>query len=176
MTDWVRASNPTAPITSEAEAIAAARTSAIAIFLGVAWGIVGIIYLMTAGQAIMEAAMAQAAADTPEMTGMTGLMTQAALWISVGFVAVQLVLGLVQWAKPNIVIPIIFLLLVGYGLVSGVFGLVMAGPQGMPESTSAPAWQIWGGMIILIVQVVLHIAGIRGANKLDKLRFEAANR
>ncbi|MDP2116391.1 MAG: hypothetical protein Q8J71_03235, partial [Brevundimonas sp.] len=62
MTDWVRASNPTAPITSEAEAIAAARASAIAIFLGVIWGIVGIIYLMTAGQAMMEAAMAQAAA------------------------------------------------------------------------------------------------------------------
>jgi len=176
MTDWVRASNPTAPITSEAEAIAAARASAIAIFLGVIWGIVGIIYLMTAGQAMMEAAMAQAAADAPEMAGMTGLMTQAALWVSVGFVVIQLALGLFQWARPNIVIPIIFLLLVGFGLVSGVFGLIMAGQEGMPESAAAPAWQIWGGLVILVVQVVLHIAGIRGASKLDKLRFEAANR
>lgn len=176
MTDWVRASNPTAPITNEAEATAAARASAIAIFLGVLWGIVGIIYLMTAGQAVMEAAMAQAAADAPEMADMTGFMTQATLWMSVGFVVIQLVLGLVQWARPNIVIPIIFLILVAFGLVSGVFGLMMAGQDGMPESAAAPVWQVWGGLVVLVVQLVLHIAGIRGASKLDKLRFEAANR
>src|SRR5690606_8579872 len=123
MTDWVRASNPTAPINNEAEATAAARASAIAIFLGVLWGIVGIVYLMTAGQAVMEAAMAQASADAPEMAGMAGVMTQAALWMSVGLVVIQLVLGLVQWAKPNIVIPIIFVILVAFGLVSGLAGM-----------------------------------------------------
>lgn len=176
MTDWVRASNPTAPITNEAEATAAARASAIAIFLGVLWGIVGIIYLMTAGQAVMEAAMAQAAADAPEMAGMTGIMTQAALWMSVGFVAIQLVLGLVQWAKPNIVIPIIFVILVAFGLVSGLMGMMMVGQEGMPAAAAAPAWQTWGGLVILVVQLILHIAGIRGARQLDKLRFEAANR
>ena len=48
MTDWIKASNPTAPITTEAEAIGATRASAVAIFLGVLWGIVGIFYLMTA--------------------------------------------------------------------------------------------------------------------------------
>lgn len=176
MTDWVRASNPTAPINNEAEAIAAARASAIAIFLGVLWGIVGIVYLMTAGQAMMEAAMAQAAAETPEMEGMTGVMTQLALWVSVGFVVIQLVLGLVQWAKPNIVIPIIFLLLVLFGLVSGLMGLMMQGQEGMPEAAATPVWQLWGGLIIMIVQTILHIAGIRGARQLDKLRFEAANR
>lgn len=174
MTDWVRASNPTAPITNEAEARAAARASAIAIFLGALWGIVGIIYLMTSGQAVMEAAMAQAAADAPEMAGMTGLMTQAALWISVGFVVIQLIIGLVQWAKPNIVIPIIFLMLVAFGLVTGVFGMVMAGQDGMPETAAAPVWQVWGGLVILVIQLVMHIAGIRGASRLDKLRFEAA--
>lgn len=176
MTDWVRASNPTAPITNEAEATAAARASALAIFLGVLWGIVGIVYLMTDGQAVMEAAMAQAAADAPEMAGMTGAMTQAALWMSVGFVVIQLILGFVQWSKPNIVIPIIFVILVAFGLVTGVFGMVMAGQEGMPETTAAPAWQVWGGLVILVVQLVMHSAGIRGASKLDKLRFEAANR
>lgn len=176
MTDWVRASNPTAPITNEAEATAAARASALAIFLGVLWGIVGIIYLMTAGQAVMEAAMAQASADAPEMAGMTGIMTQAALWMSVGFVAIQLVLGLVQWAKPNIVIPIIFVILVAFGLVSGLMGMMMVGQEGMPAAAAAPAWQTWGGVVILVVQLILHIAGIRGARQLDKLRFEAANR
>lgn len=174
MTDWLRASNPTAPITTEAEALAAARASALAIFLGVLWGIVGIVYLMTAGQAVMEAAMAQASADAPEMAGMTGAMTQLALWMSVGFVVIQLVLGLVQWAKPNIVIPIIFLILVAFGLVSGLAGLMMAGQAGMPETAAAPVWQTWLGLIILVVQLVLHIAGIRGARQLDKLRMDAA--
>ena len=176
MTDWVRASNPTAPITNEAEATAAARASAIAIFLGVLWGVVGVVYLMTAGQAMMESAMAQASADAPEMAGMAGTMTQVALWSAIGMVAIQLVLGLVQWAKPNIVIPIIFLLFVALGLVTGLMGLVMAGQAGMPETATAPAWQTWGGLVVLVVQLVMHIAGIRGARRLDKLRFEAANR
>ena len=34
MTDWIKASNPTAPVTTEADAIAAARASAVAIFIG----------------------------------------------------------------------------------------------------------------------------------------------
>jgi len=50
--------NPTAPINTRPEAIAAARASAIAIFIGVALGIVGVIYLATAGSAVMEAALA----------------------------------------------------------------------------------------------------------------------
>lgn len=176
MTDWVRASNPTAQITNEAEATAAARASAIAIFLGVLWGIVGIIYLMTGGAAAMEAAMAQASADAPEMAGMTGVMTQAALWMAAGFVVIQLVLGLVQWTKPNIVIPIIFLILVAFGLISGLMGLLMAGQSDIPEAAQAPAWQTWVGLVVLVVQLIMHIAGIRGARQLDKLGLEAANR
>ena len=174
MTDWIKASNPTTPINNEAEALAAARASAIAIFLGVIWGVVGIVYLMTAGQAIMEAAVAQASADAPEMAGMAGMMTQGVLMMSVVFVVIQLVLGLVQWAKPNIVIPIIFLILVIFGLFSGLLGLMMAGQEGLPEASATPAWQTWIGLILLVVQVVLHTAGIRGARKLDKLRMDAA--
>lgn len=37
MSEWIKAMNPTAPITTEPEAVRAARASAIAIFLGVAW-------------------------------------------------------------------------------------------------------------------------------------------
>ena len=176
MTDWVRASNPTAPITNEAEATAAARASAIAIFLGVLWGIVGIVYLMTAGQALMEAAIAQAAADNPEAAGVAGMMAQGVLWMSIFFVGIQLVLGLVQWAKPNIVIPIIFLILVIFGLLTGLMGALGMGQADAPEAAMAPAWQTWTGLVLLVVQMVLHIAGIRGARQLDKLRFEAANR
>lgn len=174
MTDWIRASNPTAPITTEAEAIAAARASALAIFLGVAWGIVGIIYLTTAGQAIVDEAIAKASADAPEMAGMAGIMAQSILWMSVFFVGAQLVFGLVQWAKPNVVVPIIFALLVAFGLVSGIPALLGMGPENAGESVAAPMWQTVIGVIILAIQLILHIAGIRGARKLDQLRFQAA--
>lgn len=174
MTDWIKASNPTSPITTEAEAIGAARASALAIFLGVIWGGIGVALLMTGGSAEIEAAMAQASADTPEMAGMGGAMVQIAMWSAIGICAIQLVLGLVQWAKPNVVIPIIFAILVAFGLVSGVFGLMMAGQEGMPETAAAPTWQVYVGFGILVIQLVMHVAGIRGARALDKLRMAAA--
>lgn len=174
MTDMMRALNPTAPITNEAEARAAARASAIAIFLGVIWGLVGIAYLMTAGQAAMDAAIAQAAADSPETAGFAGMMAQTALWLSVGLVVIQLVLGFVQWAKPGVVIPIIFAILVAFGIVSALLGLMMSGQQDVPEAAKAPMWQVAVGFVVMAVQLVLHITGIRGARKLDQLRFEAA--
>lgn len=174
MTDWIKASNPAAPITTEAEAIASARASALAIFLGVIWGAIGIALLMTGGSAEMEAAMAAASADAPEMAGMGEMAMQIALWSAVGLTVIQLVLGLVQWAKPNVVIPIIFAILVAFGLVSGVAGLMMAGQEGMPATAATPDWQIYVGFVILAVQLVMHIAGIRGARALDKLRMAAA--
>lgn len=174
MTDWIRASNPTTPITTEDEAIAAARASALAIFLGVLWGVVGIVYLMTAGQAIMDAAVAQASAQNPEAAGMAGMMAQGIVGLSIAFVVVQLVLGLVQWFKPGVVIPIIFALLVAFGLVTGLMSAFGVGQADTPAAVTTPVWQTWGGLVILVIQIVLHIAGIRGAQKLDKLRMAAA--
>ena len=48
------------------------------------------------------------------------------------------------------------------------------GQADAPESVLAPMWQTWGGLIILVVQLIMHIAGIRGARALDRLRMEAA--
>ena len=47
-------------------------------------------------------------------------MTGAAIGGAIFVVVIQLVLGLVQWFKPNIVIPILFTVLVVYGLGSTV--------------------------------------------------------
>jgi hypothetical protein len=175
MTDWVRASNPTAPITNEAEATAAARASAIAIFLGVMWGTIGIVFLMTAGQAIMEATVAEATSQNPEAAGMAGVVAQGLLGLSIALVVIQLIIGLVQWFKPNIVIPIIFAILVAFGLITSLMAALGLGQPETAAGISNPAWLTWGGLVILIVQLILHIAGIRGARQLDKLRFEAAN-
>ena len=174
MTDWIKASNPGATIATEAEAIAAARASALAIFLGVLWGAVGVYLLVTGGSAEIEAAMAEASADAPEMAGMGAMAMQIAMWTAIGLCGIQLVLGLVQWAKPSVVIPIIFAILVAFGLVSGGFGLMMAGQEGMPETAATPAWQIYVGFAILVIQLIMHIAGIRGARALDRLRMAAA--
>lgn len=174
MTDWIRASNPTTPITTEGEAIAAARASAIAIFLGVLWGAVGIAYLMTAGQAFMDAAVAQASTQSPEAADMAGMMANGILGISVFFVVIQLIIGLVQWAKPNVVIPIIFALLVAFGLVTGLMAAFGVGQPEGPAAAANPMWMTWGSLVILVIQLVLHGAGIRGSQKLDKLRMAAA--
>lgn len=168
MTDWIKAANPVAPITTTAEARAAARASALAIFLGVAWGAVGAYILATGGSAEIEAAMAEAAGDAPEMAGMGAVAMQIALWSAVGLCVIQLILGLIQWAKPNIVIPILFTILVAFGLLSGLAGIMMAGQNGMPATAAAPTWQVWTGFAVLVIQLILHIAGIRGANALGR--------
>ena len=174
MTDWIRASNPTTPITTEAEAIAAARASAIAIFLGVLWGLVGIVYLMTAGQAIMDAAVAQASAQNPDAAGMAGMVANGILGMSIFFVVIQLIIGLVQWAKPNVVIPIIFALLVAFGLITGLMTAFGVGQTDTTGAAANPLWMTWGSLVILVVQLVLHITGIRGSQTLDRLRMAAA--
>lgn len=172
MTDMVRAMNPTATISNAEEAKAAARASAIAIFLGVIWGIVGIVWLMGPGAAVMEAAMADAASTSPEAAGMAEMMAGAAMGFAGVLVVIQLILGLVQWFKPNIVIPILFTVLVVYGLGSTVLGMVMADQMEELGASAAvaPAWQVWGGIAVLVVQLILHIAAIRGASALRKFR------
>ena len=174
MTDWIKASNPTALITTEAEAIGAARASAVAIFLGVVWGIVGILYLMTAGQALVDAAIAEATAQNPEAAGMAGMMAQGLMGLSIGLVVIQLIIGLVQWFKPNVVIPIIFTILVAFGLVTGLMAALGIGQPENAADFANPAWLTWGGLAIMVIQLIMHIAGIRGARALDKLRMAAA--
>jgi len=166
MTDWVKASNPTAPITTEVEATAAARASAIAIFLGVLWAIWGVIYLATDGAAMIEAAQAQAVAQNPEAEGMGGIVTSLAWGGAIAAVVIQVVLGLVQWFKPNVIIPIIFTILIVYGLGSTLMLLMNAdGAAGM-----GPMWQVVVGIVIMIIELILHISGIRGASALSKFR------
>lgn len=169
MTDLVKGMNPAAAISNAGEAKAAARASAIAIFLGVIWGIIVLVWLMGPGSAVMAAAMADATAQSPEAAGMTGMMASAAIGITGFTIVVQLILGLVQWFKPNNVIPILFTVLVVYGLFSALLGMVTADQMEI-KTASMPAWQTWGGLALMVIQLVLHIAGIRGASALAKFR------
>lgn len=161
MTNWIKAVNPLSTASTEPEALAAARASAIAIFIGVIYGVCGLVFGMNMMKAGIEAQPSTGA--SPEM------MFQIAMGLAAGVVIIQLVLGLVQWFKPNMAIPIIFVILVGYGLVSIPLGRMMAANMGI-ESPAVPAWQMMLSVVVMLVELALHIAGIRGASALKRFR------
>ena len=169
MSGWIKAINPTATSTTETEARRAARASALSIGLGVLMGLWSTYYMMTDGKAVMEAAMAEATAATPEAAGMMGAMASVMLGFGIAMVVVQAILGLVQWFKPNIVIPIIFTVLVVYGIGSMALSQMMV-EQSQMTVPSVPLWQTIVTWVVLVVQLILHIAGIRGASALSQLR------
>ena len=157
MSDWIKAMNPRAPVTTEAEALRAGRSSAFSIFIGAAVG------------AVSVAATAMNPASTANANAAAG---QAGLWIAVAMVVAQLVLGWVQWREPRKVIAIIFLLLLAFGILSTLAAPMMVGMvPGMPV---IPMWQIILSLVIMAVQTVLHVAGLRGIGKLDALQMDAA--
>lgn len=174
MSNWIKAFNPAAKIATEAEAVRAARASAIAIFLGVVLGLIGIAILMNGGMASVQDAMAQQSGGDPAIAGMTGAIAGMILGTAVVMVVVQLILGLVQWAKPNMVIPILFIVLVVYGLGTAVLSQMMAGAMDVPETPMNAPWYQALNYVVLIVQLILHISGVRGANALSKFRAAQA--
>ena len=168
MSGWTSAINPLSNPATEADARRQARASAVAIGLGVLMSVWGIIYVTTIGREEIQAAMDQALAASPEAAGMTGMMGSFVIGVDVVTLVIQAILGLVQWFKPNIVIPIIFTVLVVYGLGSSALGLMM---QDQAAAAVQPAaWQTVLNFVVLAVQLILHIAGIRGASALSKFR------
>lgn len=176
----ISAMNPTAPITNEAEAQAAARSSAIAIVIGVIYGVIGVIITYASMASLKAAATAAAAANAteggPDAGAIASMAIQGALWMGIGFTVIQAILAIVQWRRPNKVIAIIFLALIALGIVSLIFTVVMANSGAMPSTTpGTPIWQVLLGLVVMAVEAVLHIAGLRGMNKLDKIQMDAAN-
>ena len=171
MSGWINAINPMNTAKTEADAKRAARASALAIGIGVLWGCWELYFSMTAGREIMDAAMAQSTAAMPELAGMAGAMATFASGGGVAMLVIQVILGLVQWFKPNIVIPIIFTILVVLGIAGAAMSLAMADSMnaGM-DVPSAPQWMMIVGWVVLVVELIMHIAGIRGAATLSKLR------
>lgn len=168
MSNWIKAINPTGAITTEADAIAAARASAIAIFIGVAFGLIGLILIMNGMDEVRAAAEAEVASN-PQVAGMGGAIAQGILYFGIAVVVIQAVLGIVQWIKPNLVIPILFLVLVVYGLGTGILELL--NPKEAVAGMSHPApWLKPVSLVAMAVQLILHIAGARGASALNKMR------
>lgn len=170
MSDMIKAMNPTAPITTEAEAETAARSSAISIFIGVIFAIFSVIWLVTNPQDL-SAAMAEQGLSGAEAEAAAGMGAQFALWSAVGLAVIQLIFGFVQWKNPKKFIAILFIVLLVLGLVSTLATPLMAG---MPGAVAVPIWMTALTLVVYAIQLVLHFAGLRGMNKLDALQMNAA--
>lgn len=175
MTNWIKAANPLASIAGPDEARTAARMSAVALWLSAAWGAVGFVWMMTnldRIQAAMTAAVAvQTEGQSAEAVAMANSIiangAQTGLIFAGVIVAVQLALGWFQWTRPNRYIPIIFLLLSAYALLTDVFGIVTAGGIAMDATAMNPVWRTVVGLAVVALCTLLHLAGLRGAMKLN---------
>lgn len=168
MSDWLKAMNPSSPITTEAEAERAARASAISIFIGVVVGLISLAWTFANPQ-IMQDAMTQAGGSGMGEAEMAAA-GQIAMYTAAFMVALQVVLGIVQWRNPGKFIAILFLVLLAYGLLSTLATPMLA--SSMPNMPVVPIWQLALSVVIMVVQLVLHITGLKGIKQLDRIQME----
>ena len=171
MSDWIKAINPKAPIANEAEALQAARASALAIIIGVVVGIIGLVWTVMNPQDT-AAALAAAEAQSPEAAGMAQTVAQGTLWLAGAMVAIQAIFAFVQWRDPKKFIAILFIALIAFGFVTTLAAPMMA--SAMPDAPVVPMWQIVLSLVILAIQAVMHVAGLRGMSRLNQFQFDAA--
>lgn len=183
MSTWIAAANPAAPIITAEDARAAARSSAIGAWIGAANGVFGAVVAWTQREeiaAMMRAAMEaefarQPGMDTPEaaqaqamtMSMMEG-MGPTIIVITLVFAVIYAILGFVQWKKPNVVIPIILLILTVLGLLS-----ILQSAVTQPDMMSMYGPLQWITVVITAITLILHIAGLRGGLALKRFREEA---
>lgn len=166
MSSWIAAMNPSSPITTEAEALRAARASAVSIMIGVVVGLVTLAWtyfnpqpiVTQAGGALSEAEMAVA--------------SQIAMYTMGFMILLQIIFGFLQWRNPGKFIAILFLVLLAYGVLSTAATPLLAGS--VPNMPVIPLWQVVLSMVIMIVQIVLHVRGMNGIKQLDRIQMEQA--
>lgn len=165
MTDMVRAMNPTATLTTEDAALAAAKISAVGVVIGAVNSAVTGWYASTPeGTAAAGRMVESLTGQAPDAAQLAG-QAQMGLYFTGALVVLQLVLAVVQWVKPNGVIPIVFLVLVVWALGSSALALAMPGLGG-----SQPTWLTLFTLVTMLFAAAMHIAGIRGAGALRKFR------
>lgn len=161
MNAWLKAVNPMAAIDTEAEALMAARASSITLWLsGAKW--IAAAILMMQDMPRIKAAMVSEAGASPIHDLVGNGMAEATVAITAAIGLFQVMLGGVQWRAPNTVIPIIFLILSVYGLGNALFGQVFGG------GGAGAGWTMLLSYFTLVVAVVFHWVGLRGASRLEK--------
>lgn len=168
MSTWLKAMNPASPITTEAEAERAAKASAISIFIGVVVGLISLAWTFANPQ-IMQDAMSQAGGGAMGESQMQAA-GQIAMYTAGFMVLLQVILGFVQWRNPGKFIAILFLVLLAYGLLSTLATPMLA--SSVPNMPVVPIWQLALSVVIMIIQVVLHVTGLKGIKQLDRIQME----
>ena len=151
MTNWIKAANPLATTAGVDEARAAARMSSVALWLTAAKDVVLLVALL--------GSIPQASAATTSTGSNVATMTLAILGVSA---LVQIAAGLFQWVRPGTMIPIIAGMLTAYALYEA--GMKMAGGASALAVIS---------VVVMVLALILHIAGTRGAAALEKTQKPA---
>ena len=182
LTDWINAANPFRRAESEGEAVRAARIGAVVLALLAAL-IVVTLPLKLAMMHRMFAAMPSILAADPRTANADPARMQAVLQqmaavlppviavVLLVLAAVYVLLAVVQWKKPNAIIPAIFLAFAAYGVLSLLLN-VLARPamRTMLTALPLPPWYWAYSIAVLILQIVLLAASFRGALRLGRLR------
>jgi hypothetical protein len=151
MNTWIRAANPLAKGTTEAEQVRAARMGAVALWLTAAKDAMLLVFLL-GSMPLLTAATAGAGPNGAAIS--LGLMAL--------LVVIQIAAGLFQWRRPGTMLPIIAGMLTAYALYEA--GMKLAVGVGTLAMIS---------IAIMVVALILHIAAVRGATALEKRRSPA---
>jgi len=157
VTNWAKALSPFDKALNEEEAVAQARASSVALVIAAIAGVVSY-FMMQSYYPIMAEAMGDATK--------AGAMAQSGLYTALGVGVLQIGLAALQWFKPNKIIPWIFMLLCLLGVLS--IAMIMM-PSPFPPPPMEATFTSWA---LNVVCVLLHIAGIRGANAIARYRGE----
>ncbi|WP_165185194.1 hypothetical protein [Caulobacter soli] len=182
MIGFLHAINPAKPINTEEDARGAARAGAWGAFLMATPGAIGalcLLFTIDSYLARTRAAMiATYGADDPVREKMLLMLTPQFVYLTAGaslvFALIIGILGVVQWKKPSLTVPLILGLFTAYGLV--MLSLNLANHEVMTAATKAMAAPMWRNVLAGVVDVmclVLFWAGFRGGKWLDDLRRRA---
>ncbi|WP_425990627.1 hypothetical protein [Brevundimonas sp. TWP2-3-2] len=169
MSNWLKALNPSSPMTTEADAERGAKASAISIFIGVVVGLISLAWTMANPGELQDVLAQSAGGDAEKAAGMAAA-GQIALYVAGFMVALQAILGIVQWRNPGKFIAILFLVLLAYGLLSTLATPMLA--NSVPNMPEIPMWQIALSVVVMVVQFILHVTGLKGIKQLDRIQME----
>jgi hypothetical protein len=167
MTDWIKAIHPTAALTSEPQALAAARISSIAMVIGAVRDAVLAWYAANAGAEATRIAVDQMTRQT-ETAEQIQMATDIGLTGAVVAIVLQMVLAVVHWRKPTTLLPLVFLMLVVWALGTG--GLALLGILNGQGTVTQPVGLVLMTLVTMTVAALLHATAIRGAGRLAELR------
>jgi hypothetical protein len=178
---WLRAANPLHRSETRTEALRAARIGAVSAGLLALQSVISMAIapamLRGLSSTLRDEVLASMPSATPEEAATNAAvmdgMFQVLPMLVAGFSAIMALLlagaAIVQWRKPNAVIPGILLAFCVYSLVNALAAQV----NPLVRELHIPVWQQLYGLLSTLVHVVLLGAAFRGALRLNHPQLES---